>query len=129
MRQERPLRLSPLVKTRHAEAREAYLAAWRWRRGLEAELRPLGLTFTQWFVLEATDELVRDNGDAVSQSAVAGRAELDRATTSQVMTALAKLGLVDRGPDMDGPAYRVIVTNQGRRTLRRAAERLDAIGR
>jgi DNA-binding MarR family transcriptional regulator len=110
----------------HAAARERYLAAWRWRRSAEAELRPLGLTFAQWLVLEATQDLEREQRDAVSQVAVAQRVELDRATTSQIMTALSELGMVDRGPSMSGPAYRIIVTQKGRRCLRDASKRLSA---
>lgn len=112
---------------RHESARERYLAAWRWRRAVEAELRSLGLTFTQWLVLEATDELVRETRDAVSQTSVALRTELDHGTTSLVMKALAARSLVDRGPDMAGPAYRIIVTQAGRRLVRRVAERIENV--
>src|SRR5687768_6427085 len=86
-------------RTTTARATEGYLAAWRWRRVVEAELRGLGLTFTQWLVLGVTDALIRESKDAVNQNAVAARTELDRTTVSQVMVALERLGHVDRGPD------------------------------
>jgi hypothetical protein len=44
-----------------------------------------------------------------------------------LMKALAQDGLVDRGPDMTGPAYRIIVTQEGRRRLRHAVERLEHV--
>jgi DNA-binding MarR family transcriptional regulator len=114
---------------RYLAARETYLQAWRWRRLVEAELRPLGLTFTQWFVLEATWHQVREHGDAVSQNLVAERTELDRTTTSQVMRALDKLGLVDRGPDFSGPGFRIVLSTAGTRLLRQANARIEALPR
>jgi DNA-binding MarR family transcriptional regulator len=104
-----------------------YLAAWRWRRAVEAELRPLGLTFPQWLVLEATQDLVREQRDAVTQVVVARRMELDQGTTSLIMKALAKGGLVDRSPDASGGAYRIIVTREGRRRLRQAVECVERV--
>jgi MarR family transcriptional regulator, organic hydroperoxide resistance regulator len=117
----------PARKTRDHAARETYLVAWRWRRAVEAEVRPLGLTFTQWWVLDATQHQVREHDDAVSQNLVAEHTELDRTTTSQVMRTLEKLGMVDRGPDVSGPAYRIILTRKGQRLLQQANERVAAL--
>jgi DNA-binding MarR family transcriptional regulator len=111
-----------------ADARNLYLTAWRWRRAVEGALRSVGLTFTQWLVLGATHALIRESKDAVNQNAVAARAELDRMTVSQVMTALAKLGHVDRGPDLIGRGYRIWVTASGRRAVVLANRRVDAAG-
>jgi DNA-binding MarR family transcriptional regulator len=108
-----------------AQATERYLAAWRWRRAVEAELKPLGLTFTQWLVLGATAALIRESKDAVNQNEVAARTELDRMTVSQVMTTLEDLGHVDRGPDMIGRGYRIWITSSGRKTLTRSRARLE----
>src|SRR4051812_48872442 len=108
-------------------ARETYLVAWRWRRAVEAELRALGLTFTQWFVLDATAQALRLEQDAVSQNQIAQNSELDRQTISQVMHALAELGLVDRAPDYTGRAYRIFLTTQGQRVLQRANALLEAV--
>ena len=98
-----------------ATALEEYLAAWRFRRAVEAGLRSLGLTFTQWLVLDATERAIVLNNDAVNQSHVARLSELDRMTVSQVMKTLTEKGLVDRGPSAEGPAYRIILTARGRR--------------
>lgn len=111
-----------------ALATDRYLAAWRWRRAVEGELRRLGLTFTQWLVLGAVDTLIREAKDAVNQNAVAGRTELDRSTVSQVMVTLEKLGHVDRGPDLGGPGYRIWVTPSGQKALTLGKRRVDAVG-
>ncbi len=105
-----------------ALALERYLAAFRWRRAVEAKLKSVALTFPQWLVLDATNRLIHESKDAVNQNAVAQRAELDRMTVSQVMTTLAKLGHVDRGPDLIGRGYRIWVTAKGEKTLTLAEE-------
>lgn len=101
-----------------------YFRAFRWRRAVEGELRPLGLTFTQWLILDATARAIESERDAVNQSDVARACELDRMTVSQVMKTLAERGLVDRGPSAEGPAYRIFLTQRAEQTLRRAEARL-----
>jgi DNA-binding MarR family transcriptional regulator len=103
-----------------------YGAAVRWRRAVERELASVELTLTQWFVLEATAAIERETGDATNQSAVAARADLDRMTTSQVMSALSRRGLVDRGPDMCGRGYRIFVTPAGLAALRAGLACIEA---
>lgn len=87
--------------------------AMRWRRRVERELRPLELTLAQWLVLDTMAKLIRETDDAVSQVQVARRLEMDKATLSQVMDALARHGLVDRGPSFPGPEYRIYLTKNG----------------
>jgi DNA-binding MarR family transcriptional regulator len=108
-----------------ARAKERYLAAFRWRRAVEGELAGVGLTLTQWLVLQATDELARETGDAVNQNAVAKHTELDRMTVSQVMTTLARRDLVDRRRDASGRGYRIGLTRNGRKALRLSAPRVE----
>jgi DNA-binding MarR family transcriptional regulator len=108
-----------------ARAREQYFAAWRWRRAVERELRDVGLTLTQWLVLDAADELIHEEGDAVNQRRIAERAELDVMTVSQVMKTLEEKALVSREPDVSGRAYRVFVTKKGERLLQTAAPRVE----
>jgi DNA-binding MarR family transcriptional regulator len=105
-------------------ARRRYLDAWRWRRAVEAELKVLELTLTQWLVLESAAQATRQQGDAVSQRMVADLAELDQMTVSQVLRTLERRGLVDRGADAAGPAHRVRLTRSGERTLEAAAARV-----
>jgi DNA-binding MarR family transcriptional regulator len=106
-------------------AREQYFAAWRWRRAVERELKEVGLTLTQWMVLDAADELIQEAGDAVNQRRIAERAELDAMTVSQVMKTLEEKGLVSRGPDASGRAYRVFLTKKGEKLLQTAAPRVE----
>ena len=114
-------------KARFYVARETYLAAWRWRREVEIGVRPLGLTFTQWFVLDATARALNAEKDAVSQNQVADCTELDRKTISQVMQALDELGLVSRAPDYTGRAYRIFLTPKGTRLVQQANARVEAL--
>jgi DNA-binding MarR family transcriptional regulator len=108
---------------------DAYLSAWRWRRLVEAGLREVGLTFTQWLVLDGTARAIADSGDAVSQSGVARLCELDRMTVSQVMKTLDTLGLVDRAPDFQGLAYRIFLSRRGEQTLQLAAAHVASASR
>jgi DNA-binding MarR family transcriptional regulator len=101
-----------------ARSKAEYLAALRWRRSVEKELVEIGLTFTQWLVLEATHGVILETGDAVNQNDVSQRAEVDRMTVSQVMRTLAKKGFVDRGPDLSGRGYRILLTRTGRNILK-----------
>lgn len=118
-----------LRTARDGSAKDRYLAAWRWRRSVEQALRPLHVTFTQWLCLSAAFELTEERGDAVSQLEIARRAELDPATTSQVIGTLSRRDLVNRGPDMVWPAYRIIVTEQGERVVHAARASLAAFER
>lgn len=59
---------------------------------------------------EAIRELFEDTGDAPIQNEIAVRAELDRATISQVLRSLESKELVDRGVDVVGTAWRIILT-------------------
>lgn len=123
-----PLR-RPLPEGRaSAEARCAWLAARRWQAIVERELNRFGLTFSEWLVLEAAEELINERCDAVSQEAVAGRTELNKMTVSHVMKTLESKGLVDRGPDLTGRAYRVFLTALGGEALGSCNSRLDAAG-
>ena len=95
--------------------------AMRWQRSVNAALRSLGLTHSQFLVLSSLERICSQEDDAVSQRQVAREAGLDDATTSSVLQALEKRRLVDRAPATgDGRSWRVIVTSGGARMLRRA---------
>jgi len=110
-------------------ALERWRVAQRWRRQADATLASVGLTLTQWLVLESTRTLIRETDDAVSQKDVSVRVELDQMTVSQVMRVLDAKGLVDRGPSSEGSAYRIILTPRGKELAARGWERLEALGR
>jgi hypothetical protein len=73
---------------------------------VERALAGSGLTFTQWLVLEALDELIAERDEAAMQFEVAVRVGLDQDTISLVVRTLADRALVDRGPDFTGKAWR-----------------------
>jgi DNA-binding MarR family transcriptional regulator len=99
----------------------------RWGRQANAELVPVGLTLVQWSILEETHGLILGSGDAVSQTAVAVRMEMDKMTLSHAMRTLQERGLLDRGPDLTGPAYRIRLTSWGQRARQQAGARVEAV--
>lgn len=86
----------------------------------------MDLTLAQWLVLDASHELISQMGDAINQNQVAARLGQDRMTVSQVMRALERKGLVDRGPDLLSTAYRIWVTASGIRALAKGREGIEA---
>ncbi|MEO8981581.1 MAG: MarR family transcriptional regulator [Polyangiaceae bacterium] len=109
--------------------RAEWLRAMRWRRAVRATLRRVGLTFTQWQVLDALATLIRATEDAVSHSDVAVHLELDRATVGGVMAVLERRGLVSHGDAYMSNAWRVILTQRGRALLetQRAALEVESV--
>lgn len=101
----------------------------RWRRAVERELASIDLTFTQWLVLDAAQELIEETRDAINQNAIAARTELDKMTISQVVRRLEKQGLVSRGPAFGRPAIRLMLTAKGERLLAAARVRAEAASR
>jgi DNA-binding MarR family transcriptional regulator len=96
-------------------------SAMRWQRSLNEALRPLELTHTQFLLLSCAVRAQEHAQDTVTQRAIAQEAGLDEATTSRVVRALEERGLLDRGPTFgDQRAWRVIVTDKGRRLLKTA---------
>lgn len=80
----------------------------------------------EWLVLDATDYLIRETGDAVSQMQVANYLQLNRMTVSEAMTALSDKGLVDRGGAMSGMAWRIFVTTKAEALLRELEQALKS---
>jgi hypothetical protein len=99
----------------------------RWRRRVEAELAGSGLAFKHWLVLDATHQLIREPGDAVSQNQVAVYLQLNRVTVGNAFMALERMGLVSRGGPMSGPAWRVILCREGLQLLRQHARAIEAL--
>ena len=102
-------------------------AAMRWQRAIDAALRPLGLTHTQYLVLASAARAIREQRDAVAQFAIAESAGLDSATTSILIRRLESRGLLDRDIDgTDGRRWRVLLTQRGRSTLEKATALVEA---
>lgn len=95
-------------------------AALAWRAEMEARLRPLGLTHTQFMLLATAGWLEHRHGPPTQQQ-VADRAGTDRQMTSRVVRTLSGRGLLTR--DTDGANARVLrltPTAEGRDLTRRA---------
>ncbi|MES1184216.1 MAG: MarR family transcriptional regulator [Myxococcales bacterium] len=84
--------------------------------------------FVEWLLLETLQELIEERGDAVSQAEVARRSGLSERVVSRWISLMSDLGFVDRGPDADRRAWRLILTDLGERTVRVCNERLEAAG-
>jgi DNA-binding MarR family transcriptional regulator len=91
--------------------------ARRFRRRVERIAGWRGISFARWQVLEATERLIREKGDAVSQKEVAQRTELPSSSVSELTRALSLGGLVDVAPDAWGVSDRIWMTQKGERLL------------
>jgi DNA-binding MarR family transcriptional regulator len=104
-------------------------AALAYLRELDARLRPLDLTHTQFSVLAASSWLSRE-GEPPTQQQAAEFAGIDRMMTSKVVQTLQVSGLVERVTDAgDARLRRIRPTGRGRDVLRqatRAAQDVDA---
>ncbi len=99
----------------------------RWQRAIDAALRPLGLTHTQYLVLEVAAAASRAQGDAISQLTIAASAGLDPATISVLVRKLESRGLLDRDVDAsDRRRWRVLLTQRGRALLKKATPFVEA---
>ncbi|WP_225730226.1 MULTISPECIES: MarR family transcriptional regulator [unclassified Nocardia] len=95
-------------------------AALEWRATVERNLRPLGLTLTQFNLLASTGWLSR-HGELPTQQQVVDMAGADRMMGSRVIRALAESGFVERHIDPDDArALRLAVTPKGREVAGRA---------
>lgn len=73
----------------------------------------LGTSFPQWRVLYATEQLVRQTPEGVSEQAVAARTDMDITNVSRLLHRLERKGLVDRGQEECAFTYYVLVTQKG----------------
>ncbi len=97
-------------------------AALTWRAELDARLRPLGLTPTQFIVLASAGWL-EHLGQTPTQQEVAEQAGADRMMTSKVVRTLEERGLLVRQSDQsDARALRLALTPAGRSLVNRAAQ-------
>jgi DNA-binding MarR family transcriptional regulator len=102
-------------------------AAETYLRELDARLRPLDLTHTQFQLLASAGWLGRD-GAAPTQQQVAEFAGADRMMTSKVLGTLEARGLLIRTADaQDARLRRVTVTDPARALLREATRIARAV--
>jgi hypothetical protein len=86
----------------------------------------LRVTFTQWMLLQAIGELVRETRDAVSELSVARRTGVDRTTVAQVVWKLVRDHLVSAGPDAVWPGLRLFLSADGEALAREGAQRVES---
>jgi DNA-binding MarR family transcriptional regulator len=112
-----------------APADSAGFLLWRvsnaWQRALRGALQPLGITHAQFVVLATLSWI---DGDAsAKQHEIAGLAGMDPMTTSQVARSLERRDMVRREPHPeDGRAFRLALTQKGKRTVTRAVPAVQA---
>ncbi|MFI6046851.1 MarR family winged helix-turn-helix transcriptional regulator [Nocardia sp. NPDC051321] len=97
-------------------------AALEWRATVERNLRPLGLTLTQFNLLASAGWLAR-HGDLPTQQQVVDMAGADRMMGSRVIRALADRGLLTRIADpADARILRIEATAAGKDVARRGIQ-------
>ncbi|MES1188119.1 MAG: hypothetical protein ABUL60_30150 [Myxococcales bacterium] len=93
-------------------ALDRFKRAMGFRRELQQALRPLGISFAEWRLLEASSRLIRQTGEPVSHLEVSRELDVSEGCVSRLMWQLAGRGLVDHDLDGLGLQYRVLVTNE-----------------
>ncbi|MFC0540870.1 MarR family winged helix-turn-helix transcriptional regulator [Kutzneria chonburiensis] len=102
-------------------------AALTWRAELDARLRPLGLTPTQFMVLATAGWLEHVDGPPTQQQ-VADGAGTDRQMTSRVIRVLQDQGLITRqANESNARSLRVSLTPKGRAVARDAIEQAQSL--
>jgi DNA-binding MarR family transcriptional regulator len=96
-----------------------YHATRTWRAELDARLRPLGLTPTQFMLLASAGWLEHLNGPPTQQQ-VADQAGVDRMMTSRVLRAMEGRGLLVRQSDTN--TVRLHLTAAGRHAVEQASQ-------
>lgn len=98
----------------------------RWQRGLNTQLKPLGLTQPQFSVLAVCGWKTR-HGQGVSQQEIVDFLGFDRMHISQIATRLEQDGLILREvAPSDLRAKHLSLTTQGRSVLSRAMPLVQA---
>lgn len=113
---------------RTAAARKRWREARAFQADVQVTLSAQRVQFMEWLLLETVRELCDETCGAVSQNMVAKRAGLTRQVASYWLIVMSENGLVDRGPCALGVAWRVILTELGKRTLQACNERLEEAG-
>jgi hypothetical protein len=116
-----PRRGRVLVLSDDEQRWDAAIGVWRcarqFQRRAKRVTRSRGISFARWQLLDVTERLIRQKGDAVSQREVARGAQVGETTVSELMGALMLEGLVDIGPDAWGVSYRIGMTETGQRLV------------
>lgn len=114
---------TPIFAYEQPEESTGYLL-WQvtmgWHLRMNQQLRPVGLTLTQFSLLAGLYWLSRQ-GEAVTQQRLADYAHTDRMMTSKVLQTLERKGLIARHHHpQDGRAKQLRLTDAGAGLLRQA---------
>lgn len=122
----------PIFSYVQPEEKTGYLlwqVTMRWQLRMNQQLRPVGITLTQFSLLAGLYWLSRQ-GETVTQQRLADYANTDKMMTSKVLQTLERKGLVERHSNpQDGRAKQLRLTSPGETLLRQAnevVERVDA---
>ena len=123
----------PLVPSDEERQWDAAMQCWRrahrFRQRAERVLRWREISFSRWQVLEATQRLIREQDDAVSQRDVSRRSDLPKSSVSELLRALKLEGLVDIRPDAWGVFDRIWVTKAGEQLITKLRPELVRVAR
>lgn len=122
----------PIFSYVQPEEKTGYLlwqVTMRWQLQMNQQLRPVGITLTQFSLLAGLYWLSWQ-GEAVTQQRLADYANTDKMMTSKVLQTLERKGLVERHSHLqDGRAKQLRLTSTGESLLRQAntvVEQVDA---
>ncbi|MEN9577338.1 MAG: hypothetical protein RJA70_347 [Pseudomonadota bacterium] len=112
-------------KVEGGEAPQKWFRRWcqttDWHRAVLSALKPLGLSPTQFYLLEVIERLESRTAEGTKQQTLCDITTLDKSTVSYAVRRLAERQLVDRSGDgLDARAWSVRVTTLGMKDLRRA---------
>ena len=98
-------------------------SARQWRRAIDRELQPLGLTEATWLPLLHLSR----SGQPPRQKDLAGALQLDSSSVVRLLDALQSAGLIYREEGQDRRAKTVALTDAGRATVRQVEDVVDAV--
>lgn len=126
------MRDKPIFSYVQPEEKTGYLlwqVTMRWQLQMNRQLRPVGITLTQFSLLAGLYWLSRQ-GEVVTQQRLADYANIDKMMTSKILKTLERNGLVERHSHLqDGRAKQLRLTSPGETLLRQAnavVEQVDA---
>ena len=126
------MRDKPIFSYVQPEEKTGYLlwqVTMRWQLQMNRQLRPVGITLTQFSLLAGLYWLSRQ-GEVVTQRRLADYANTDKMMTSKILKTLERNGLVERHSHLqDGRAKQLRLTSPGETLLRQAnavVEQVDA---
>ena len=98
-------------------------SARQWRRAIDRQLQPLGLTEATWLPLLHLSRAA----DAPRQKDLAGALQLDSSSVVRLLDALQGAGFIYREEGQDRRAKTVVLTDAGRAVVRQVEAVIDVV--